>query len=141
MSNALSLTGIETLSPSEKTRHIAAVANDLAASIIYIAKQAAAENLSTEQIAPICDLIDTVNEVGRRHTKRLEKELEEQDKQIEEMKRMLRERDRQIEESAGRYREEIRRVVEGVDLAVRELSARAERLERQLRGLRGDGLG
>ncbi|EEQ87303.2 hypothetical protein RJZ56_005190 [Blastomyces dermatitidis] len=141
MSNALSLTGIETFSPSEKTRRIAAVANDLTASIIYIAKQAAAENLSIEQIAPIYDLIDKVNVVGRRHTKRLERELEEQDKQIEEMKKMLGERDRQIEETAGRYREEIRRVVEGADLAVRELSTRVETLEQQLRGLRCDGLG
>ncbi|OJD21555.1 hypothetical protein ACJ73_07102 [Blastomyces percursus] len=124
-----------------RQRQKAAVANDLAASIIYIAKHAAAENLSTEQIAPIYDLIDRVNVVGGRHTKRLERELEEQDKQIEEMEKMLGEQDRQIEEIAGRYHEEIRRVVKGADLAVRALSARVERLEQQLKALRVDGLG
>ncbi|KKZ68219.1 hypothetical protein EMCG_06110 [[Emmonsia] crescens] len=115
MSNALSLTGLETFSPPEKARRIAAVANDITASIIYIAKQAAAENLSAEQIAPIYELIDKVNVVGKRHNRRLEKELEEQDRQIEKM----------------------RRVIEGVDLVVGQLKARTVRLESELRELRG----
>ncbi|EDN05003.1 hypothetical protein I7I51_02742 [Histoplasma capsulatum] len=142
MSNALSLTGLEMLSPEEKSRRIAAVANDIAASIIYIAKQAAVGNVSTEQITPIYNLIDKVNMVGRRHIKRLERELEEQDQQIEEMRGMLGERVvKQIEEIEGRHLEEMRRVTEGADSVVRELRASVERLESKLRELEGDGLG
>ncbi|KAG5302302.1 hypothetical protein I7I48_02604 [Histoplasma ohiense] len=141
MSNALSLTGLEMLSPEEKSRRIAAVANDIAASIIYIAKQAAVGNVSTEQITPIYNLIDKVNMVGRRHIKRLERELEEQDQQIEEMRGMLGERVKRIEEIEGRHLEEMRRVTEGADSVVRELRASVERLESKLRELEGDGPG
>ncbi|PGG97169.1 hypothetical protein AJ79_09306 [Helicocarpus griseus UAMH5409] len=113
MSNALSLTGLETLSPSQKTQRIAAVANDMMTSIIYIAKQAGAGNLTAKQIAPIHDLIDKVNMVGREHNRQLEMELEEQDRLIEEMRRNLDERDERIVEMEVRHREEMRRVRAG----------------------------
>ncbi|OJD15720.1 hypothetical protein AJ78_04055 [Emergomyces pasteurianus Ep9510] len=98
MSNALNLIGLETLSASEKARRITAVANDITISIIYIAKHTVAGNLTAEQVAPIYDLIDKVNVVGKQHNRRLESELEAQDLQIEAMKRMLVERERRIEE-------------------------------------------
>ncbi|DAA74743.1 TPA_exp: hypothetical protein A8136_3059 [Trichophyton benhamiae CBS 112371] len=79
---ALSLTGLESMSAAEKTARIMAVANDMAASIIYIAKQAEAGNLTNRQIIPIYNFIDSILGLERSQTKSLMRELDKQGSQI-----------------------------------------------------------
>ncbi|EZF09727.1 hypothetical protein H100_08937 [Trichophyton rubrum MR850] len=79
---ALSLTGLESMSAAEKTARIIAVANDMAASIIYIAKQAEAGNLTNSQIIPIYNFIDSILGLERSQTKSLMRELDKQGSRI-----------------------------------------------------------
>ncbi|EFE39699.1 bifunctional catalase-peroxidase Cat2 [Trichophyton verrucosum HKI 0517] len=79
---ALSLTGLESMSAAEKTARIMAVANDMAASIIYIAKQAEAGNLTNRQIIPIYNFIDSILGLERSQTKSLMRELDKQGSRI-----------------------------------------------------------
>ncbi|EZF30693.1 hypothetical protein H109_07148 [Trichophyton interdigitale MR816] len=79
---ALSLTGLESMSAAEKTARIIAVANDMAASIIYIAKQAEAGNLTNSQISPIYNFIDSILGLERSQTKSLMRELDKQGSRI-----------------------------------------------------------
>ncbi|KAK2882439.1 hypothetical protein FQN49_000361 [Arthroderma sp. PD_2] len=79
---AMSLTGLENMSSSEKTARIIAVANDMAASIIYIAKQAEAGNLTNNQTVPIYNFIDSILGLERSQRNNLMGELERQDSRI-----------------------------------------------------------
>ncbi|EFR00489.1 hypothetical protein MGYG_03491 [Nannizzia gypsea CBS 118893] len=92
---ALSLTGLESMSPAEQTARILAVANDMAASIIYIAKQAEAGNLTNSQTIPIYNFIDSILGLERSQKKSLMRELEMQGSQIALMEKQHR---RDIEE-------------------------------------------
>ncbi|KAK2792132.1 hypothetical protein FQN52_003900 [Onygenales sp. PD_12] len=140
---ALSLTGLETLSDEAKTEKIAAVVNDITASIIYIAKQGEAGNLTTDQVAPIYNLVGKMNLTANRHNKSLLKELEQQDielegqgQQIERMAEELEKRDRHLEEVEGQHRSEMQKLKARTNATIGELKGRAERLEAELRELR-----
>ncbi|KAK2809724.1 hypothetical protein FQN50_003569 [Emmonsiellopsis sp. PD_5] len=140
---ALSLTGLETLSNEAKTEKIAAVVNDITASIIYIAKQGEAGNLTTDQVAPIYNLVGKMNLTANRHNKRLQKELEQQDtqlegqeEQIERMAAEIEEGNRHLEEVKSQHRNEIQKLMACTNVAIGELKGRADRLDAELRELR-----
>lgn len=92
---ALSLTGLEHMSDTEKASRIKEVADDIIASIIYVAKQSEAGNLTSSHMAPIHYIIDQICGIVEGQTQRLIRELEKQDRIIEKMKRQHR---RDIEE-------------------------------------------
>ncbi|EEH41215.1 hypothetical protein PAAG_03501 [Paracoccidioides lutzii Pb01] len=133
MYGALSLTGLDEFSPQEKAQRVAAVANDITASIIYVAKHAEAGNLTSEQLKPIHNLIDMVNVVGREHNRRLERELAEQDRQVEEMRKKLEEQSRQIGE-----RRHVCRAMRKMDVVIGELKASVEVLETEIKKMQDD---
>ncbi|KAK2734546.1 hypothetical protein FQN57_001651 [Myotisia sp. PD_48] len=84
---ALSLSGLTTMEPQEKSARIIAITNDMVASIVFIAKQAEAGNLTASQIAPIYNFIDCMLGVERNQKKGLIKELEQQDDRMALMER------------------------------------------------------
>ena len=87
---ALSLTGIENMSESEKTERIKAVTNDMAASIIYVAKHAEAGNVTADQIKPLYDIFADISRRERTEREKLMCSLEEMESQVEDMKRQHR---------------------------------------------------
>ena len=122
----LSLTGLEKMSDDEKTARITAVADDITASIIYIAKQAEAGNLTARNTSPIYDLIDNMSLTEKRHKRRLERELERQDNQMVQMRK--------------RHRENLYEVMTCANIAISRLKARADRLDSELARVRGKRL-
>jgi peroxiredoxin len=111
------------MSDDEKTSRITTVADDIAASIIYIAKQAEAGNLTAQNTSPIYDLIDSISLTEKKHRRRLERELERQDHKMAEM--------------GQRHRESLYEVMTCANIAVSQLKARADRLDAELARLRG----
>ncbi|PGG98495.1 hypothetical protein AJ80_09526 [Polytolypa hystricis UAMH7299] len=119
---ALSLTGLEYMSDEEKAARISSVANDMTASIIYIAKQAEAGNVTEKHTAPIYDFIDRVCGTEKRQKKSLLRELERQDEQIA--------------QAVKRHQEDIRELMACASTAILRLKARADKLEAELERLR-----
>ncbi|KAM5439926.1 hypothetical protein McanMca71_005072 [Microsporum canis] len=113
---ALSLTGLETMTSAEKTARILAVANDMAASIIYIAKQAEAGNLTNSQTIPIYNFIDSILALERGQKKSLMSELEQQDSRIALMEKQ--------------HRKDIEELTRCAMETVSRMKARIEQLEK-----------
>lgn len=82
----LSLTRLEHMSEEQKTARVKAVANDMAASIIYIAKQAEAGNLTAEQTTPLYNLFADITTTERAERERMTRSLEKTESRIERMK-------------------------------------------------------
>ncbi|KAF3482586.1 uncharacterized protein GIQ15_05345 [Arthroderma uncinatum] len=113
---ALSLTGLENMSSAEKTARILAVANDMAASIIYIAKQAEAGNLTNSQTVPIYNFIDSILGLERSQTRGLMAELEKQDSRIAFMEKQ--------------HQKDIEELTRCALEAISQMKARADQLEK-----------
>ena len=119
---ALSLAGIESMSDTEKTARITAVANDITASIIYIAKQSEAGNLTARHTTPIYDMLDKICGTEKRQKRRLLRELEKQDAQIAEMERQ--------------HRQDIHELTDCANIAISQLKARTDKLDEEVQKLK-----
>lgn len=120
---ALSLTGLENMTNEEKFTRITAVANDMAASIVYIAKQAESGNLTTQHTTPIYNLIENMLGAERSQKRSLIRELEKQDARISSMERQ--------------HRRDIQELMACANSALAQLKARADQLEVELKVQRG----
>ncbi|KAI1941171.1 hypothetical protein LOZ58_004748 [Ophidiomyces ophidiicola] len=120
---ALSLTGIEKLASSEKTARIAALVNDIYASIIFIAKHSKAGNLSKLNCKPMYDFVNNVMTV--------------EDKQKRSLARELKRQDRRIERMAGQHQRDIQKLLGLARNGIAILQQRACRLQRELDELKG----
>lgn len=123
LGSVLSLTGLEKMSNEEKTVRISAVADNITASIIYIARQAEAGNLAFHHTTPIHDLIESIIGVERSQKRSLLRELEKQDLQMSQMEK--------------RHRRDIEELVACANSALKELKAKADLLEKELKVARG----
>ena len=117
--SVLSLTGLEKMTNEEKTRRITAIADNITASIIYIARQAEAGNLAFHHTTPIHNLIESIIGTERSQKRSLLRELEKQDLQISQMERQ--------------HRRDIEELVACANSALKELKARADLLEAELK--------
>ncbi|KAL1957558.1 hypothetical protein VTO42DRAFT_5785 [Malbranchea cinnamomea] len=83
----LTLTGLEHMCDAEKNTRIKAVVNDMAASIIYIAKQAEAGNLTADQTTPLYNLLADIATSERDESSKLRRELRVCKRRLAERKR------------------------------------------------------
>lgn len=120
---ALSLAGLEFLSPREQSARINAVVNDIYASIIYISKQSKLGNLTDEQCTPIYDLIDNIMVVERKKQHTLQRELKRQDARMARI--------------AARHLNDIKKLVRLAMKGMIQLRRKAARLQRELDELKG----
>jgi peroxiredoxin len=94
----LSLTGLEEMSEYEKTAAIKALATDMAASIIYVARQAEAGNLTADQTTPIFNLISDITSTERTEREDMMRDLAASGRRLARLKRQHR---RDIHELMG----------------------------------------
>ncbi|EER28907.1 hypothetical protein CPC735_036130 [Coccidioides posadasii C735 delta SOWgp] len=120
---ALSLTGIENVSSSEKSARIAALVSDIYASIIFISRHVKAGTLSNHHCKPLYELVSNILIVERKEKRKILRELKRQDSRIE--------------RTARRHQRDIKKLLELAKSGIVHLRRKAERLQMELDELKG----
>jgi peroxiredoxin len=111
----LSLTGLEEMSECEKTAAVKALATDMAASIIYVARQAEAGNLTADQTTPIYNLISNITLTERTEREDMLRDLAESERRLARLKRQ--------------HRRIIHELMQAATIELKELKRRLRELE------------
>ncbi|EEP78168.1 predicted protein [Uncinocarpus reesii 1704] len=120
---AISLTGLENLSSSEKSARIAAVVSDIYASIIFISRHVKAGTLTKHHCKPLYNFMDNIITTERKQKRKVVRELRRQDGRMERM--------------ASRHQRDVEKLLGLARSAIMHLRRSMERLQMELDELKG----